>query len=475
MAFPDGLVPTKILAVHVNFRSRAAQRGRFPGEPSYFFKPPSSVSAGGPVERPRGAELMSFEGEIAIILGARVRHVTPDQADRAIGWYAPANDLGVYDFRWADRGSNVLAKGHDGFTPIGPAAPAGEVDPTTLLVRTRVNGEVVQEGGVDDLIFSFGRLIADLSRFITLERGDVILSGTPAGAGVVVPGDVVEVELAGMGAVSSTIVEAARPLARYGAMPRASADARSLATGTTAGRPVTLPDAAISALRRVSTATLTAQLSKRGIRDGFLAGLRPARADARMVGYARTLRYVATREDVRDSVRRTEDAQKRAVESVTPGDVLTIEARGVTAAGTIGDILAARVLALGGAGIVTDGGARDSPGLAGLELPIYYRAPHAASLWNAHIPLDIDVPITCAGVLVMPGDVVVGDAEGVVILPAALAEEIARDALEQESREEWALERVRAGESIHGVYPLRDERADDYARWRDTRTQQPPQ
>src|SRR6202012_1596522 len=100
--------------------------------------------------------------------------------------------------------------------------------------------------------------------------------------------------------------------------------------------------------------------------------------------------------------------------SVSAGDVLSMEARGETGAGTIGDILAARVLARGGAGIVTDGGVRDTPGVTELDIPPYCRAANASSLWNAHIPLDVDVPITCAGVLVMPGDVIVGDAEGVV-------------------------------------------------------------
>ena len=136
-----------------------------------------------------------------------------DDAQAAIGWYAPANDFGVHDFRWADRGSNVLAKGQDGYTPIGPAVAAADVDPATLRLSTRVNGEVVQDAAADELLFGFGELVADLSRFMTLERGDVILTGTPAGAGVVEPGDVVEVELDGAGAVRSTIVEASEPLA----------------------------------------------------------------------------------------------------------------------------------------------------------------------------------------------------------------------------------------------------------------------
>ena len=465
MPLPDGLTPTKVVGVHLNYRSRAEQRGRVPTEPSYFLKPPSSISHGGPVVRPQGTELLASEGEIAVIIGTSVRNATLEDAQRAIGWYAPANDFGVHDFRWVDRGSNVLTKGQDGFTPIGPVLAATAVDAESLRLTTRVNGEVVQQASADDLIFSFGELVADLSRFMTLERGDVILTGTPAGAGVVEPGDVVEVELDGAGAVRSTIVEASEPLAPYGAMPRATADARAFATGVNAPRPVTLSADVLAALSRVSTATLTVQLAKRGVANTFLTGLRPLRPDLRMVGYAHTLRYVATREDVREARKGSDDPQKLAVETVSPGDVLIMEARGEVGAGTIGDILAARVRARGGAGIVTDGGVRDSPGVAELAIPTYSQGPNAASLWLAHIPLDVDVPITCAGVLVMPGDVVVGDGEGVVILPAVLAEEIARDAVEQEERETWALERVLDGESTRGVYPMSDERRAEYERW----------
>ena len=232
---------------------------------------------------------------------------------------------------------------------------------------------------------------------------------------------------------------------------------------------MTLSADTLAALGSVSTATLTVQLAKRGVANTFLTGLRPTRGDLHMVGYAHTLRYVALREDVRDARKGAEDAQKLAIETVSPGDVLIMEARGEAGAGTIGDILGARVLARGGAGIVTDGGVRDSPGVAELAIPTYFQGPNAASLWLKHIPLEIDVPITCAGTLVIPGDVVVGDAEGVVVLPAALAEEIAEAALAQEDREAWALERVQAGESIRGVYPIADERRADYERWRATR------
>ena len=119
--------PSKVIGVHVNYRSRAEQRGRTPDVPSYFLKPPSSLAGDGdPVARPRGTELLAFEGEIAIVIGRRARGVAPERGLEHVGWIAPANDFGLYDFRWVDRGSNVLAKGHDGFTPIGePGAARG--------------------------------------------------------------------------------------------------------------------------------------------------------------------------------------------------------------------------------------------------------------------------------------------------------------------------------------------------------------
>jgi regulator of RNase E activity RraA len=142
-----------------------------------------------------------------------------------------------------------------------------------------------------------------------------------------------------------------------------------------------------------------------------------------------------------------------------------MDARREAGAGTIGDILAARALALGAAGIVTDGGLRDTDAVASLEIPTYYQASHAAVLGLLHFPLETDVPIGCGGALVIPGDVIVGDGDGVLVLPARLAEEIALAALEQEQREAWALERVQAGESVRGIYPLSDARRPDYEAW----------
>jgi 5-oxopent-3-ene-1,2,5-tricarboxylate decarboxylase / 2-hydroxyhepta-2,4-diene-1,7-dioate isomerase len=457
--------PSKVIGVHVNYRSRAEQRGSTPDVPSYFLKPPSSLAGDGdPVARPRGTELLAFEGEIAIVIGRRARGVAPERGLEHVGWIAPANDFGLYDLRWVDRGSNVLAKGHDGFTPIGDPVPLEEVDPDALTLRTRVNGEVVQEDTSAGLLFPFGLLVADLSRFITLEPGDVILTGTPAGSRPVEPGDVVEVEVEGVGRVRNAVVEAPDEIPGFGAQPRVSPAVRAAAWAIHEPRPVTLSEGAKAALRRVSTATLTTQLRRHGVRNTFMGGLRPTRPDLRLLGYARTVRYVPLREDVAATATGL-NAQKRAVESITPEDVLVIDARGEAGAGTIGDILAARVLARGGAGIVTDGGLRDSPTVAALEIPTYYRAPHAAVLGLLHHPLEADVPIACGGTLVFPGDVVVGDAEGVLLLPAALAEQVAHDALEQEEREAWALERVQAGDSVVGTYPLVEARRAEFEAW----------
>jgi len=458
--------PSKIVAVHLNYRSRAEQRGRVPEFPSYFLKPPSSLATdGAPVVRPQGCELLCFEGEIAVVIGRAARRVRPEDAERCIGWVAPANDLGVYDLRFADRGSNVLAKGHDGFTPLGALVPASDVKLDDLALRTLVNGELVQEAHSSELLFPFALLIADLSRFMTLEPGDVILTGTPAGSRPVEPGDVVDVEVAGVGSLRNEIVEDDWPLEALGAMPEVSPETRAAAYGVSSPRPALVSEATFARLRTVSTATLTTQLQKWGIRNPFLRGLRPTRPDLRMVGVAHTLRYVPVREDVVQADTRKLNAQKQAIESISPGEVLVIEARGEEGAGTIGDILALRALRRGAAGIVTDGGLRDSPAVAGLELPTYYRAPHASVLGTHHFPLETNVPVACAGVLVVPGDVLVGDAEGVVVLPAALAEEVAEAAREQELREEFAYERVDAGEGIQGVFPLSEERQAEYEAW----------
>ncbi len=229
-----------------------------------------------------------------------------------------------------------------------------------------------------------------------------------------------------------------------------------------------LSEQALAALHRVSTATLTSQLLKRGFRNTFLTGVQPLRPDLRMVGYAFTLRFVPMREDldIDQPVDNLTSKQRIAIESVGPGDVLVIDARGDTNSGTIGDILATRMKVRGAVGVVTDGALRDRVGMEATDWPSYARATHGAASPTRHHPADIDVPIGCAGVLIMPGDVVVGDADGVVVIPAAVAEQVALAALEQDEIEAFVLTKIQAGSSIIGVYPPGDETREEFEKER---------
>ena len=231
----------------------------------------------------------------------------------------------------------------------------------------------------------------------------------------------------------------------------------------------TIPNVLTPALRKtlngISTATLTHQLQMRGIRGTFLSGLKSLHPEQRMVGRARTLRYVALREDQQRTYGGGVNAQRRAVEGIEAGDVLVIEARGVADAGTIGDIFAARVFKLGGTGVITDGALRDTGAIAKLNYPVYHFASHGATFGRQHMPFSNDEGITCAGVFVMPGDVVVGDSEGAVVIPAALVAEVAAAAAEQEDVEEFAIERVAAGEPTYDLFPLAKERRPEYEAW----------
>jgi 5-oxopent-3-ene-1,2,5-tricarboxylate decarboxylase / 2-hydroxyhepta-2,4-diene-1,7-dioate isomerase len=227
------LSPSKILAVHLNYASRVEEyaMAQPPDAPSYFLKPPSTLAShGDEIVRPLGCRYLNYEGEVALVVGRRMKGVAEDEALGYVEGYSVANDYGVHDFRHADRGSMLRVKGQDGFCPIGPElVPAGEVDPTNLTLRTYVNGEVVQEGSTSELLFSFAYMLADLSRLITLEPGDILLTGTPANSRPVEPGDVVEVEVDGIGRLSNRIGEATTELAAVGAMPADSPNARHVA------------------------------------------------------------------------------------------------------------------------------------------------------------------------------------------------------------------------------------------------------
>jgi 2-keto-4-pentenoate hydratase/2-oxohepta-3-ene-1,7-dioic acid hydratase in catechol pathway/regulator of RNase E activity RraA len=464
--------PSKIIAVHLNYRSRAEQRGRVPEFPSYFLKPPSSLAGpGDQVVRPAGCELLAFEGEIALVIGEPTRGVSPEQGWERVRWVTAANDLGVYDLRYADRGSNLRSKGADGFTPVGPElVDARELDPAALRLRTWVNGELAQQDDTGNLLFPFGQLVADLSRLMTLQPGDLILTGTPAGASVLEPGDIVEVEVDGSGRstgrLRTGVATAEGELHGYGAMPRADVQSAAEAYGR---RPTLaaglLTEELRAGLRTVATATLASQLRSRGLAGTVIDGVHPVRPNARLAGVARTLRYVPLREDLFAAHGTAMNAQKRAIERIGPDEVLVMEARGARDAGTIGDILALRAQVRGAAGIVTDGAARDSGALRELDIPVFCAASHPAVLGRRHVPWEIDTVVACGGATVVPGDVVAGDGDGVVVLPADIAAEVVAAAVEQERQERFIAEQVKAGESIDGLYPLGDRWRAMYQRW----------
>ena len=202
--------PTKVIAVHLTYRSRIEEYGaRTPAEPSYFMKPPSTLNGHrGEIRRPHGARFLNYEGELAVVVGERMRGVPIERALDHVAGYACANDVGLHDFRHADRGSMLRVKGADGFLPLGPElVPASEFDPTRFSLRTILNGQVVQEATADDLIWGVAYQLADLCRLITLEPGDVILTGTPANSRPMEPGDVVAVEVDGLRRLENTVVD----------------------------------------------------------------------------------------------------------------------------------------------------------------------------------------------------------------------------------------------------------------------------
>ena len=223
------VAPSKIIAVHLTYRSRLLEYAvaRMPAQPSYFIKPPSTLNGHlRAVRRPAGTRFLNYEGELAVIVGRRMSGVAErDVLDHVYG-FAPANDVGLHDFRHADRGAMLRVKGQDGFLPIGPAVVTTDQwcpdDGYTL--RTRLNGELVQEADADDLIWDYRYQLADLCRLITLEPGDVILTGTPANSRPMEPGDEVEVEITGMPALRNHVEEWDVDLSGPGEQPEVSAN-----------------------------------------------------------------------------------------------------------------------------------------------------------------------------------------------------------------------------------------------------------
>ncbi|WP_266064890.1 ribonuclease activity regulator RraA [Brucella intermedia] len=209
-------------------------------------------------------------------------------------------------------------------------------------------------------------------------------------------------------------------------------------------------------LSRISAATIATQLFKRGIRRAFMVGVVPMTEDQKgFVGEAFTMRHIASREDVDtiESLRDPNNLQVVAVETIPPGHVLVIDSRYDTSAASMGDMLVTRLKVRGAAAVITDGAFRDGPVIAELGLPAYARASNANTRVTSFHVADLQTPISCAGVAVYPGDVLVGDREGVIVIPKDMADSIAEDGLEQEEMEAWIQKKILAGAPLPGTYP----------------------
>jgi len=227
------VVPTKIIAVHLNHRSRVAEFGAtLPPAPTYFQKPTSAlVGHGGAVVRPANCQYLNYEGEIAIVIGRACRNVAQADVGGYLAGYTIANDFGLHDFRDTDAGSMLRVKGSDTMAPLGPGLVT-DWDFRGKGLRTYVNGTLVQNGSTDEMQWNMHYLVADIARTITLNPGDVILSGTPANSRPVKPGDVVEVEADGLGRLRNHVVEGPLPVsAELGAQPSESEEVVSTALG----------------------------------------------------------------------------------------------------------------------------------------------------------------------------------------------------------------------------------------------------
>ena len=225
--------PSKIIAVHLNYTSRTEEfMTKLPAAPTYFHKPVTALNAHrGAVVRPQGCKWLNYEGEIVIVIGRTCRNVSPQEAGDYIAGYSVGNDYGLHDFRDTDAGSMLRVKGSDTLAPVGPGLVT-DWDFRGKTLRTLVNGDVVQEASTDEMEWDMHYLVADIARTITLSPGDLLFSGTPAHSRPVQPGDVVEVEVEGLGRLTNHVVTGPTPIRTdVGAQPTESEEVVSTALG----------------------------------------------------------------------------------------------------------------------------------------------------------------------------------------------------------------------------------------------------
>jgi regulator of RNase E activity RraA len=231
---------------------------------------------------------------------------------------------------------------------------------------------------------------------------------------------------------------------------------------------VALSDEACELYSLATTASLTAQLVKRGLRTRAISNIGPVNPDTpRLFGPAYTLRYIPMREDLATGAAMADpkNPQRKAIEVVPSGHVLIVDTNGLDVSGTLGDILVARLRVRGVAGVVSDGPMRDVAEMENMDFPVFARGNAAPPSYASMLAADAQVPIGCGGVAVFPGDIIIGDPDGVVVLPAEIAEEVARDAVEQDLLEAYLRERIEDGDSIVGVYPPNEETKAAYQAW----------
>jgi 5-oxopent-3-ene-1,2,5-tricarboxylate decarboxylase/2-hydroxyhepta-2,4-diene-1,7-dioate isomerase len=225
--------PTKIIAVHLNYDSRTKEfMTKLPSAPTYFHKPITAINSHkGAIVRPEGCKWLNYEGEIVIVIGKTCRNISPAEAGDYIAGYTVGNDFGLHDFRDTDAGSMLRVKGSDTLAPVGPGLVT-DWDFRNKMIRTYVNGEVKQEDNTDNMEWDMHYLVADIARTITLVPGDMLFSGTPAFSRPVQPGDVVEVEVEGLGRLTNHIVVGPTPIRTdVGAQPTESEEVVSTALG----------------------------------------------------------------------------------------------------------------------------------------------------------------------------------------------------------------------------------------------------
>lgn len=233
----------------------------------------------------------------------------------------------------------------------------------------------------------------------------------------------------------------------------------------------TIDSGLMAKLARASTASVSSQLIKRGLRTRSIANIAPVNPlTPRLAGIAYTLRYIAMREDlaVGGMMAAPDHPQRRAIETAAPGSVLVVDTHGADVSGTFGDILVARMRVRGLAGVVSDGPMRDVAELRRMPFPVFARGNAAPPSYASMLAVDAQVPISCGGVAVFPGDIVLGDPDGVVVIPPAIADQVVDDALEQDRIEAFIRQRVEAGASIIGNYPPSDETRAAYKAWLET-------